>query len=333
MVVAQPQGLPPSPLTHKLLRHLDAVIKAGTATTMYKFVVPGAMTGGEVQNCSPDALRYGATISSNGFSFGGGALHTDVSNQHTRIAYDLGLTYGAGAYTLGLVWGHAETEEVMGGEIEQDRYAINASYVLGPASACRPRPIRARWPRPVWRNRTGTRSCSELPSASDPASTSGAFRGAAPAAPLFHADANQRRGIASESAARNWPNRHAAPGGYLIGRRSAAKIRASGALRAKTPAHPGGGVPPIPRTSCAVFLGARASCPHVSSACLRTRGGRHIATKNARLWRVAGKMPAHPGSGAFVLRRAAGRRALAERRRRRSRARPASREPPAAPTR
>ncbi len=99
---------------------------------MYEFMDPSMMTGGEVQNCSPDALRYGATISSNGFSFGGGALHTDVSNQHTRIAYDLGLTYGAGAYTLGLVWGHAETEEVMGGETEQDRYAINASYVLGP---------------------------------------------------------------------------------------------------------------------------------------------------------------------------------------------------------
>ncbi len=88
------------------------------------------------QNCSPDALRYGATISSNGFSFGGGALHTDISNEHQRLAYDLGLSYGAGAYTLGVVWGHAEQEgldPMMGmHDSETDRYAINGTYVLGP---------------------------------------------------------------------------------------------------------------------------------------------------------------------------------------------------------
>ncbi len=110
---------------------------------MYEFMDPSMMTGGEAQNCSPQAVRYGATISAGAFAFGGGALHTDVSNDHGKLQYDLGVSYSVGAYSLGLQWAHAETEMVGGslnadgnmvghGEVEQDRYAINATYVLGP---------------------------------------------------------------------------------------------------------------------------------------------------------------------------------------------------------
>ena len=113
-------------------------------TNVYNWVVPKKYTGGEVQNCQPDALRYGATISAGDFAFGGGVLHSDVSNEHQRIAYDLGLSYSAGAYTLGLQWAHAEEELVTGsidamgdmvmgkGDKDTDRYAINGTYVLGP---------------------------------------------------------------------------------------------------------------------------------------------------------------------------------------------------------
>ncbi len=122
-------------------------------TNVYNWIVPNKYTGGEVQNCQPDALRYGATISAGDFAFGGGVLHSDVSNQHERVAYDLGLTYSVGAYSLGLQWAHAEEELVPGSVNEMgervrvdkktgenlksadkdtDRYAINGTYVLGP---------------------------------------------------------------------------------------------------------------------------------------------------------------------------------------------------------
>ncbi len=147
-VEGEPQWHNDYDITWRRVQALDTrsrnIPTASAGSYVSLFNVPDKYTGGEVQNCQPDALRYGATISAGDFAFGGGVLHSDVSNEHQRIAYDLGLSYSAGAYTLGLQWAHAEEELVTGsidamgdmvmgkGDKDTDRYAINGTYVLGP---------------------------------------------------------------------------------------------------------------------------------------------------------------------------------------------------------
>ncbi len=76
--------------------------------------------------CSPTALRLGAGVNTSGLALGGGMLRSDAGGNE-RTDYDLGVSYGEGAWTYALQWGHSGDD---GGEI--DRYAVNASYALGP---------------------------------------------------------------------------------------------------------------------------------------------------------------------------------------------------------
>ena len=82
-------------------------------------------------NCEPEALRFGATVGSAGMAFGGSMLITDQSNQHEQTEFALGASYSDGPWTLGLQWGHSETEKVMG-DNTTDMYAFNGTYTLGP---------------------------------------------------------------------------------------------------------------------------------------------------------------------------------------------------------
>ena len=87
---------------------------------------------GAVQNCAPTAMRYGLTISSGDFAIGGGILTVDTANDLEKTSYDVGVSYSADALSVGLQMANATTDAAGGGETEQERIAINATYALGP---------------------------------------------------------------------------------------------------------------------------------------------------------------------------------------------------------
>ena len=91
----------------------------------------GDPTGGAAPNCEPTAMRYGLTISSGNFAIGGGILTKDVANDLEKTSYDVGVSYSADALSVGLQLANATTDAAGGGETEQERIAINATYALG----------------------------------------------------------------------------------------------------------------------------------------------------------------------------------------------------------
>ena len=77
------------------------------------------------------ATRFGASISVDQLSFGGGMLNTKGGPAGETSEYDLGFSWTEGAVELGLQWGHNE-ESLKNIDIETDMVALHATYTLGP---------------------------------------------------------------------------------------------------------------------------------------------------------------------------------------------------------
>ena len=121
-----------NPLTNPDGTTLNAAPTGADAARQYEFIDPSKDPVANSTNCEPTALRYGLTISGGGFAVGGGILTADVANDREKTSYDVGVSYSDGAYSVALVMANASEDAIGGGEIEQERIAVNASYDLGP---------------------------------------------------------------------------------------------------------------------------------------------------------------------------------------------------------
>ena len=89
-------------------------------------------------NDSPETTQIGGKISMGAWAVGGGWQGTDQITQTTsgtnreREDADLGISYGSGNYSVGLLYGGAQLEQTDGSNDAIEIYEINASYVLGP---------------------------------------------------------------------------------------------------------------------------------------------------------------------------------------------------------
>ena len=83
-------------------------------------------------NCEPETLNAGATMGFDAFTFGGGWMEVDTSNNTTRTVADLGATWSDGPMTLGVVYGSSEQEVTGMSDAANERVALNGTYSLGP---------------------------------------------------------------------------------------------------------------------------------------------------------------------------------------------------------
>ena len=97
-------------------------------------------TDSATNNCEPNSLHLGTTVSFGQVSFGGGwmkkegvTLPAPYGGNAEQTIYDLGLSWSEGPMTVGIQWGHHEwSYAVRIPDNELDRYALNGTYVLGP---------------------------------------------------------------------------------------------------------------------------------------------------------------------------------------------------------
>ena len=81
-------------------------------------------------NCDPETVQFGLSLSFGEFSFGGGWQETDVSDSAKSSVMDLGIGWASGPVNVAAMWGESNTDAV-GGDAEVTRYGVNGSYALG----------------------------------------------------------------------------------------------------------------------------------------------------------------------------------------------------------
>ena len=87
-------------------------------------------------NCDPDILRFGAALSIDDISIGGGVMQADEEGNNTRTVSDFGIGYSMGSTSFGLQWGNQSSEAAMDGKgADTSIYALNIGYDLGPGIA------------------------------------------------------------------------------------------------------------------------------------------------------------------------------------------------------
>ena len=89
----------------------------------------GAACDDTMMNCDPEVLRFGASISIDDVSIGGGVMQADEMGDNTRTVSDFGIGYSMGATSLGLQWGNQSSEDSGN---DTNIYALNVGYDLGP---------------------------------------------------------------------------------------------------------------------------------------------------------------------------------------------------------
>ena len=105
-------------------------LSAGYET--YEAEVPAGMScvSAEIDNCEPETVQFGVSMSFGDYSFGGGWQESDESETTKSSVMDFGVGWGSGPISLAAMYGQASTE-ASNGDSETTRYGVNGSYALG----------------------------------------------------------------------------------------------------------------------------------------------------------------------------------------------------------
>ncbi|MBR46000.1 MAG: hypothetical protein CMM31_05905 [Rhodospirillaceae bacterium] len=107
---------------------------------MEQYVLERCNASAATQTCenNPTSTQWGGQISFGSWAIGGGYLETEQithSNNGTvreREDWDLGVSYWAGNYGIGLAYGSAEVDQATNDTDSFEIMELNATYVLGP---------------------------------------------------------------------------------------------------------------------------------------------------------------------------------------------------------
>ena len=96
----------------------------------------GTTAGGDKlrENCEPETVDFGLSMSFGDISVGGGWRETDTSDTTKGSVMDLGIGYSMGAMNVAVMYGMV-SNEAPDGDMEMTRYGVAGSYNLGPGVA------------------------------------------------------------------------------------------------------------------------------------------------------------------------------------------------------
>lgn len=102
-------------------------------------VAAGAEWGDREDNAPANADDYygfsgGLNVGFSGFTAGGSVRWDNAGFNGNRdsLAWDIGLTYGTGPWTVGITWFDSESEDPVSGEDERHVLGVGADYVVSP---------------------------------------------------------------------------------------------------------------------------------------------------------------------------------------------------------